>query len=592
MMEVNFHLSGTKPYTKLVSDSITIHIKCQNAGLTLRKNSQEVICECFEVSPTAEAVMASQGRLSRSFPGRAMQIPASLFTDSEFSGELADFLCRLDSEQIDEVMPESSKANVQVVEERDTADPKLVTQLLMAILAPYGRPVRVRSIEKHIRDEIFWDRAKLPWRRSAVWQTIKVAIQLCLVNSGLDESLTQYKNYMAFLTAKLSQIGRSNDLPSHLLFIINAKIARRASKMATLFDFVEKTLTDSVRKTRTQIEKNTATIQAIGVTNISKIESVHGDTAISLNTSRPLLLRAIKRQMSPEDRKSFSPSSPAYMSRIPDLLPVPKFDEVPEQELAFALAEVEMWVDKHLKTWLQGSEDRQIGWVECSERFRATYTGAECQSLKNLAIAYTGAAIGRYQSFPEHMSLMLLTVMELWCSVDVIVCGIVPLVKQYSPEIPVDILEPLLLRGREHFLRLRQIELYLAKRHREAVGQFPSVFGAINKHSLAVKYFELSDSMHHLRGDIEFVAASHRERKNEELLEKNNNYNILSEEAAREEHIYQEKEDGTHLHSLDSCLKCYHQGLADSLDIRVHEWPLPLSENQAKATVFELRCPR
>lgn len=49
--------------------------------------------------------MASQGRLKRFFPGRAMQLPANLFTDSEFSGELADFLHRLDSEQIDEVMP-------------------------------------------------------------------------------------------------------------------------------------------------------------------------------------------------------------------------------------------------------------------------------------------------------------------------------------------------------------------------------------------------------------------------------------------------------------------------------------------------------
>lgn len=520
------------------------------------------------------------GRLKRSFPGRAMQLPAILLTDSGFSGELADFLYRLDSEQIDEVMPEYQKANVQVVEERDTADPQLVTQLLMAIFAPYRRPVQFRCIEKHIRDEVFWDRAKLPWRRSAVWQTIKVAIQLCLVNSGLDESLTQYKNYMSFLTAKLSQIGRRNNLPSHLLFVINAKIARRASKMATLFDFVEETLTDTLRETRTQIEENTAAIQAIGVTGLNKIEPAHGDTALSLNTSRPLLIRAIKRRMSPEDRKSFSPSSPAYTFRSPHVLPVPKFNEVPEQELVFALAEVEMWVDKHLKTWLRGVEDRQIGWVECSEPFLAAHAGAECQGLKHLTIAYTGAAIRSYQSYPEHMSLMLLTVMELWCSLDIIVCGIVPLVKQYSPEIPVNILEPLLLRGREHLLRLRQIELYLAKRRREAVDHFPSLFGAIKNDSFAVKFFEVSDHMQNLRDDIESVAASHRERKDEELREINKNYAILREQAAREEHMYQQQADGTLSHAFNSCLKCYHQGLADSMDIRVHEWPLPLLNRQ------------
>lgn len=104
---------------------------------------------------------------------------------------------------------------------------------------------------------------------------------------------------------------------SHLLFVINARVARRASKMASLFDFVEKTLPDTVRKTRTQVEKNTAEIQAIGVTGLNKIEPLHGDTALSLITKGPLLIRAIKRQMSPEDRKSFSLSSPAYTYRSP-----------------------------------------------------------------------------------------------------------------------------------------------------------------------------------------------------------------------------------------------------------------------------------
>lgn len=97
----------------------------------------------------------------------------------------------------------------------------------MAILAPDRRPDLFGSIEKHIRDHVLWDRAKILWRRYAVWQTIKFAIQLCLANSGLDESLMRYKTYMSFLTAKLSQVCRSNNLPSHLLFVISAKIARR-----------------------------------------------------------------------------------------------------------------------------------------------------------------------------------------------------------------------------------------------------------------------------------------------------------------------------------------------------------------------------
>lgn len=52
----------------------------------------------------------AQGRLERSFPGRAIQLPADIFTDSKFSRELVEFLYRVHSEQIDEIMPEYQKA--------------------------------------------------------------------------------------------------------------------------------------------------------------------------------------------------------------------------------------------------------------------------------------------------------------------------------------------------------------------------------------------------------------------------------------------------------------------------------------------------
>lgn len=105
----------------------------------------------------------------------------------------------------------------------------------------------------------------------------------------------------------------------------------------------------------------------------------------------------------------------------------------------------------------------------------------------------------------------------------------------------------------------------LAKRHREAVGHFSSLFGAIKNDSFAVKFSKSAGD------NIESVAASHRELKDEELREINKNYAVLREQAAREEHVYQQQLDGTLFHTFNSCLKCYHQGLADSMDIRAHE---------------------
>lgn len=79
-------------------------------------------------------------------------------------------------------------------------------------------------------------------------------------------------------------------------------------------------------------------------------------------------------------------------------------------------------------------------------------------------------------------------------------------------------------------------------------------------------------------------------RKDEELREVIKNSAILREQAAREAHVYQKKADGTLFHAFNPCLRCYHQGLADNMDIGADEWPLPLLESQAKATVFELCC--
>ena len=48
----------------------------------------------------------------------------------------------------------SAKANMSVIEARDTTDPALVTPMLMPLLEAVGSPVNVPRLRKRVRDDV------------------------------------------------------------------------------------------------------------------------------------------------------------------------------------------------------------------------------------------------------------------------------------------------------------------------------------------------------------------------------------------------------------------------------------------------------
>lgn len=575
-----------------VQDCIALHIRCQNAGLMIRKVADGVVFECFEAVPLAEAVMGSKANLRRSFPGRAIQLPVQTFDNLKFVDELTSFLHRLDSEQVDMVRQKTTKAKSEVVEERNSSNPMLVTELLFAILAPYGTLVSSRSIVKRMRDDVCWNSAKLPWRRSPVWLVLKVAIELVLANSGVDNAALHYKNYMILLTAKLSDVSRTHGLSSELLFVINAKAARRASKMAVeMFDFVERFALDSVRRTRKQIDQQILATQTADLLHTKTIVPSFMDTALRLKTSKSYLTEAVERQLTPIGQEKFSPPALSRLSCSRGSLPSPKSLFVSGQSSVLVLADFEAWVRDDLKQWLQGTGHTDVEWTDISKNLNKLHNGEDCQTLKELISTYESAASKLYGLHPEYLSVMLLTTMELWCSLDVLVTEFFPLLKRYSPEIPTIILQPLLLPQREQLIRLQQIEKYLEKRYRDVTLSFPSVFGNVNSGSLSVQYFNVAKELQDLRILIESDAAKAKERKRQELNTLTSLHNSLKEQANRLEHLQKISQRGYPYHADWTCRKCKIESEANNIHISIYEWPLPDSENEAKAAVFELRCP-
>ncbi|MCJ1462481.1 hypothetical protein MMC07_001083 [Pseudocyphellaria aurata] len=568
-------------------ESIALHIRCQNAGLIIRRVATGVTFEVFEAMPLAAAVMGSKANLRRTFPGRAIQLSIETLNDPKFIDELASFLHRLDTEQVEMVMAKTIKANSEVLEERDSTDPALVTELLFAILAPYGKLVASRTLAKRNRDDVCWNNAKLPWRRSPMWLVLKVAIELSLINSELDNAAVHYKNFMVYLVAKLSRVARIHGLSAELLFLINAKAARRASKIADkMFGFVESFVLDSLQLTRVRIEEHVTESQKSDLLQIKTIVPSLADTALSLTTSKPYLYGAVKRQLNPIGPEKFSPSAPFRLCCSPGNLPSPKT----LQSSMLLLADFETWVRDDLKQWLQGSGTTNDGWTDVSQDLIELHCSQDCQTLKELVSAYKSAAITLYSFHPEYLSLMLLTIMELWCSLDLLATAFFPLLKRYPPEIPTGILQPLLLPQREQLVRLHQIERYLERRHRQVTPNFPSLFGRINKRSISVQHFNNCKKLQDLRSLIERDAAKARESKREELERLTSLRNSLNNQASRLEHLYKINRKGIEYH-VQYCHKCSLENQANNIHISIHEWPLPALETEAKAAVFELQCP-
>jgi hypothetical protein len=85
-------------------------------------------------------------------------------------------------------------------------------------------------------------------------------------------------------------------------------------------------------------------------------------------------------------------------------------------------------------------------------------------------------AYEHYSGNPENISLMVLTSLELWIAWDKSATQQHPLLLDYDPAIPSELLQSLILPLKNELERLSRVETYLKERQRKAKPGFPSVF--------------------------------------------------------------------------------------------------------------------
>ena len=516
--------------------------------------------------------MGAKGKLLCSYPGPAVEIPSDVVNDPLFRKELASFLSQMHADVLDSAAT-SRKAGSTVVEERDTPHPRYITQLLTGILRGMGKAANVTRIQKRVADDVLWKDTKHPWRRSSLWLVLRVALQTTLYDDIWHNA--DYKTFMIFAMARMLQGALGEDLASDVLFCMRAKVSRRLYKLGSSApEFVLEEVRDVGEAVERVLQKRWSEVQDLQARSPRWAPAdldIPADTRLSLYNSAPYLNKVLKSKSSPASSTEFQPHhSPRFRSTF-----------IPESftgSCFVSLADLELLVQGDLDRWVQ-------------QHIHTSSIDSACVKLADCIGAYHNAAHKLYGSNPEDMSLMILTLFDLWVALDKLVVADIPLLAEYSPEIPPQMLESLLLRKDKSIQRLASIVDYLRKRHRRALQGYSIFTSTWSNKSFAVRYFGESRDHRALKLRIENDAAAQRAKKVEEMHRKNAEYESLLNQARSMSCTYRVDQRGHERHKPKQCRKCSLERQARSIQIDVHEWPLSENPNEAMATVFELKCP-
>jgi hypothetical protein len=558
------------------------HVTAQNAGVLIRKTDDSFCFDTFELSPSNESVMTTKGRLVRQFPASTIKLSQADFENSEFQQVLVNTLVKMAKQTVAEVQQKVRKARQEHDEERDTADPRIVTELLTSIIRGVGKSITVEGVCKNTREEVLWSRSKLPWRRSPVWLLIRVGIHLTMSRLA-DGSDDTYKRFMIFLMAEVLQIANNKPTQSEVLQTMIIKLSRRLCKLENpqdrpwLHDIksVVSTASACLHRRWSNICKRMQ--KPLDLEKLSKIK-MEDNLRFSIPGMDEFVATILHLKRNTQS-SMFEPSSSVF-TLDNETLPLVTTNRQKDYT-SFALAMFETWIRDHLSQWMKGHIDQE----SC------------CEELQQSLYSYYEIAIGWYSSRPEGASRMLLTIGELWIAVDKAAIQKYPMLREYKTEIPTDVWQALLFHSKDNMTRLHRLETHLLERERTAaLHRRPSIFRSYGEtSSFSVRYFAKSPKLQAKKFQIEQNARQRRQAKIEEFRRLAKEYDDLMARSDRmvcnsvSVRSFDLEYDE---HVASRCNRCCLQQQANGLRIAVHEWPLPNSLLKAQSTVFELEIPR
>ena len=584
------------------SDVFCMHIRAQNAALIVRRlpTSDMVLFEVFEVLPLIRAVMQAEGKLLCSYPGPAIQLPADIFTDECFLRELSSFLVQMDVDRLDP-SPSTDLADRSIY---DGAHPGYISELLVGILRGYGQPAIIDRMTKRIGDEVLlesdsrtqestgqiqrrrWDKLswlqgkqvlvkKEPWRRSPLWLVLRVSLQSSLRAGNL------YKPFILFFHAHLLRTCVRRNLPSELLHVMRIKMTRRLSKLSPVVPHdLSQFVHDIAKVSETFLSKRWTAFQNIGSANptlqLKGLDFV-ADTHISLDNSYDYLTKMLRLASHGFPQSHFTPhSSRFYEAHDFTQFANGQLARAIDQDPRIAIADFELSVERNLDSWV------------------ATSTSNDDSSdvIASCILQYYAGAKKHYGTNPEDISVMILTIMDLWVALDRFTIQECPLLKQYSPEIPSNTLHCLLLHRSSTLKRALHIEEYLCRRNREAL-DLPSIFSnSVDGSCFTVKYSRTSKNHQRIYDEIIRRVLQEPAPNREELASLNDRLHSLLRATPRtgQGHEWSKNILRQDIHS-STCRACQLEHEVKALESAILKSQLLLSAVHIQAASFELSPP-
>ncbi|EWZ78101.1 hypothetical protein FOWG_17578 [Fusarium oxysporum f. sp. lycopersici MN25] len=499
--------------------------------------------------------------------------------DETFLSVFTKTLEKMSYQTVQETVHKARKAEQEHDEDRETVEPRIVTDLLPSMLRGVGKQVAVPGICKNTREEVMWSNSKLPWRRSPVWFLIRVGLQLTMTRLARKDK-DPYKEFMVFLMAQVLDVAVKQGVKSDMLHTMSTKLSRRLCKLkyrsnGRWLQSIQQIVSEASKCLARRWDRIRKREEKLLELNDLRKPEMEDNLHFSLLKMEEFLTSIPERGKHIE----FPNFIPISHVRPIDGNDLPTYTAGDETYLPFRLAMIESWVAANLDTWLNSHiEEENL-----------------CGDLKRLVQSYHSEASRWYSSRPEGASRMLLTIGELWVAADKAAIHALPMLRCYEHEVPTEVWQTLLLASMADMERLHSLEAYLLNRQRVAQSKNrPSIFRSYgHRDSFPVQYFSGSVEHQQLKAEIEERALAQRQAKIEELRRLKKEYETLMQrfnDAKCDEYPQEEYGITVWRHSY-ACVRHGYLSKANNLQIQVHEWPLPNNNLGAQATVFELAVP-
>lgn len=465
--------------------------------------------------------------------------------------------------------PHIVKAQISVVESRDTCSPALVTHLLIPLLESIGcsGDKDAPRLRKRVRDDVNIDVAELPWRRLPFWLVLRVCTQRQLqLSLGNQIGRVHYKFLIAVLLMELLN-DCSGVLAPEMTILLRGKICRRLAKL----------------------EQNTSESPA-AYDHLFTITSTFLKEGLILSTKlvesawekyKRATTRPIPRLPSVADPQAQHLTLPNSGTCLQDILNLPRAHKKTQPSLRLPVShdgmieQVEKFTDMFFR--LADLESKIIT--------KAVPQLASISSLTEAIFDQFEIVGTAYDADPGQMSVFILSIFTLWMRLDKYMAEECSLLLQYHPVFTPQLLDTLHLSTVPEMKQLLKVQTYLQKRCKECKYQ-TTIFSKADEKSFAVAYATKSKRMQILLGQIEEASEASKAAKKAELDRWSQTYDEHSLSIAGGTCTCTFMRDGNR--NVRGCSKCWHWRTRNRMEIFAHEDFLPKGTVAAAAIVFEL----